>query len=97
VHGPHQDRACSAQQVSATPKRVVSIVIGRSSPRLPLALEVPPNLPARAGEVIEIELSCAVHESGARAPWTGGVMSLTQRSREPSSNEAPGRFGFEMQ
>jgi hypothetical protein len=66
VHGPHQDRARSAQQVSATPKRVVSIVIGRSALRLPLALEVPPNLPARAGEVIEIELSCAVHVSGAR-------------------------------
>src|SRR5713101_5987566 len=40
------------------------------------------SLPARAGEVIEIELSCAVHVSGARAPWTGGVMSLTQRCRE---------------
>ena len=24
-------------------------------------------------------------------------MSLTQRCREPSSNETPGRFGFEMQ
>jgi hypothetical protein len=43
-----------------------------------------------------MELSCAVREFGARAPWTGGVMSLTQRSREPSSNEAPGRIGFEM-
>ena len=92
MHGPHQDRARSAQQVSATPKRVVSIGIGRSAPQLPLALEVPPNPPARAGEVIEIELSCAVHESGARASWTGGVMSLTQRCREPSSNEEPGRF-----
>jgi hypothetical protein len=73
----HIKTARSAQQVSATPKRVVSIVIGRSALRLPLALEVPPNLPARAGEVIEIELSCAVHVSGARAPWTDGVMSLT--------------------
>jgi hypothetical protein len=80
VHGPHQERARRAQQVSATPKRVVSIVIGRSAPRPPLALEVPPTLLARAGEVIEMELSCAVRPSGARAPWTGGVMSLTQRA-----------------
>lgn len=36
-----------------------------SAPRPPLALEVPPALLARAGEVIEIELSCAVRESGA--------------------------------
>ncbi len=92
VHGRHQDRVRRAQQVSATPKRVVSIVIGRSAPRPSLALEVPPTLLARAGEVIEIELSCAVRESGARAPWTGGVMSLTQRCREPSSNEAPWAF-----
>jgi hypothetical protein len=49
VHGPHRDRARSAQQVSATPEPVVSIVIGRSA-LLPLALEVPPNLPAPAGE-----------------------------------------------
>ena len=27
----------------------------------------------------------------------GRSESLTQRCREPSSNEAPGRFGFEMQ
>ena len=97
MHGSRQVRARSAQQVSDTPKRVVFIVIGRSAPRLPLALEVPPNLPASAGEVTEIELSCAVHESGARAPSAGGVMSLTQRCRELSSNEARGRFGFEMQ
>jgi hypothetical protein len=36
-------------------------------------------------------------QSGARARWTGGVMSLTQRRRELSSNEAPERFGSEMQ
>jgi len=94
VHGPHQDRARSAQQVSATPKRVVSIVIGRSAPRLPLALEVPASLPARAGEVIEIELSCAVRVSGARAPWMGGVISLTQRCRERMRRLG---VGFEMQ
>jgi len=78
----HIKTARAAQQVSATPKRVVSIVIGGSAPRLPLAMEVPPSLPARAGEVIEIGLSYAVHVSGARAPWTGGVMLLTQRCRE---------------
>jgi hypothetical protein len=82
VHGPHQERERRAQQVSATPKRVVSIVIGRSAPRSPLALEVPPTLLARAGEVIELELSCAVRESGARAPWTGGLVSLTRRCRD---------------
>src|SRR6266700_1894796 len=96
VHGPHRDGAGRAQQVSATPKRVVSIVISRSAPRPPLALEVPPTRLARAGEVIEmvieIEFSCAVRECGARAPWTGRVMSLTQRCREASSNETPGRL-----
>jgi len=67
---------------------------GRSAPRLPLALEVPASLPARAGEVIEIELSCAVRVSGARAPWMGGVISLTQRCRERMRRLG---VGFEMQ
>src|ERR1700726_1241826 len=73
AHGPHQVLARRAQQVSATPKRVVSIASGLSAPRPPLAWEVPPTLLARAGEVIEIEFSGAVRESGARAPWTDGV------------------------
>jgi hypothetical protein len=61
----HIKTARAAQQVSATPKRVVSIVIGRSAPRLPLALEVPPSLPARAGEVIALVCSSCVRSTSA--------------------------------
>jgi hypothetical protein len=53
-------------QRAASKRQAETIVIGRNAPRLPLALEVPPNLRGRAGEVTEIELSCAVHESEAR-------------------------------
>jgi hypothetical protein len=93
----HIKSARRAQQVCATPKRVVSIAIGRSAPRPPLALEIPPTLLARAGEEIEIEFSCAVRESGTRAPWTARSDVTNAACRKPSSNEAPGRFGFEIQ
>jgi hypothetical protein len=85
VHGPHQDRARRAQQVSATPKRVVFIVIGRSAPRPSLALEGPPTLLARAGEVIEIELSCAARESGTqfRSTFVPGFRPIAARSGLP--------------
>jgi hypothetical protein len=93
VHRPHQDRAHSAQQVSATPKRIVSIVIGRSAPQLPLALEVPPSLPARAGDRNRA-LVCGSYVWSTSA--LDGRSDVTNAAL-PRANEAPGRFGFEMQ